>query len=85
LGRIENALEKLLSLEGFYYEANQTAQDLGYEVKKEVGVSAQKTQAVLPEIVAPAPIDEKYLTVRYERFAPLFIEAIRELYEMIKK
>jgi hypothetical protein len=79
LGKIENALDKLCSLEGFYYEANETAQNLGYEVRREIGVSAQSTQSVLPEIVAPAPIDDKYLTVRYEKFAPLFIEAIKEL------
>jgi Chaperone of endosialidase len=79
LGKIENALDKLCSLEGFFYEANETAQALGYEVKREVGVSAQQVQAVMPEIVAPAPIDDKYLTVRYERALPLLIEAIKEL------
>ena len=79
LGKIENALDKLCSLEGFYYEANETAQALGYEAVREVGVSAQKVQEVLPEIVAPAPIDDKYLTVRYERALPLIVEAIKEL------
>lgn len=79
LGRIENALDKLCSLDGFYYEANETAQALGYEVHREVGVSAQQMQAILPEIVVPAPIDEKYLTVRYERALPLIVEAIKEL------
>ena len=78
LGLIDNALEKVLSLDGFYYEANETAQSLGYTVKKEVGVSAQQVQAVLPEIVVPAPIDDKYLTVRYEKLIPLLIEAIKE-------
>jgi len=56
LGTIENALDKVMSLEGFYYEANQTAQDLGYEVKREVGVSAQSVQAVLPEVVKEAQL-----------------------------
>lgn len=79
LGRIEDALDKLCSLDGFYYEANETAQALGYEVHREVGVSAQQMKAVLPEIVVPAPIDEKYLTVRYERALPLIVEAIKEL------
>lgn len=79
LGAIENALDKLCSLEGFYYEANEAAQALGYEVKREVGVSAQQVQAIMPEIVAPAPIDAQYLTVRYERALPLVIEAIKEL------
>jgi hypothetical protein len=79
LGRIENALDKICSLEGFYYEANQTAQDLGYAVQREMGISAQSTQLVAPEIVKPAPIDDRYLTVQYERLAPLIIEAIKEL------
>ena len=79
LGNLENALDKIDQLQGFYYEANQTAQDLGYEVKREVGLSAQDTQKILPEIVAPAPIDDKYLTIRYERFAPLLVEGIKEL------
>jgi len=79
LGLIDNALAKVKSLEGFYYEANETAQAFGYEVKKEVGVSAQQVQAIMPEVVAPAPIDAQYLTVRYERLVPLLIEAIKEL------
>jgi hypothetical protein len=79
LGKIENALDKVDQLTGFYYEANETAQALGYKAVREVGVSAQDTNGVMPEIVAPAPIDEQYLTVRYEKFAPLLIEAIKEL------
>jgi hypothetical protein len=79
LGNIENALDKIRTLNGFYYEANETAQALGYEAVREVGVSAQQVQAVQPEIVVPAPIDDKYLTVRYERLVPLLIEAIKEL------
>jgi hypothetical protein len=36
-------------------------------------------QEVLPEIVAPAPVDSQYLTIRYERALPLIVEAIKEL------
>lgn len=79
LGNIDGALDKVCALNGFYYEANETAQALGYEVKKEVGVSAQEVQVIMPEVVAPAPIDDKYLTVRYERLIPLLLEAIKEL------
>ena len=79
LGTIENALDKVDQLTGFYYQANDVAQGLGFVPRREVGISAQATQQVLPEIVRPAPIDEKYLTVQYERFAPLLIEAIKEL------
>jgi hypothetical protein len=79
LGNIQNALEKIMSLNGFYHEANETAQALGYEPIREVGVSAQEVQKVLPEVIAPAPIDPQYMTVRYERMIPLLIEAIKEL------
>jgi hypothetical protein len=79
LGTIENALAKVQTLDGFYYEPNETAQALGYEVKREVGVSAQQVQAIMPEVIAPAPIDNQYLTVDYERLVPLLIEAIKEL------
>jgi hypothetical protein len=78
-GKIEDALAKLHTLDGFYFTPNQVAQDLGYEPKQDVGVSAQAVQAILPEIVVPAPIDDKYLTVRYEKLVPLLIEAIKEL------
>jgi hypothetical protein len=79
LGLISNALEKLNTLSGFYYEPNETAQSLGYEKRREVGVSAQEVLKILPEIIHKAPIDDKYLTVDYERLIPLIIEAIKEL------
>ena len=85
LGNIEDALHKLSSLSGFHYQANETAQSLGYAVKKEVGVSAQEVLKVLPEAVAPAPISDEYLTVRYERLIPLIIEAIKELKQEIEQ
>jgi hypothetical protein len=79
LGNIENALDKVCSLDGFYYEANETAQALGYKPVREVGLSAQSVQKVLPEVIAPAPIDSQYLTMHYERVVPLLVEAIKEL------
>ena len=79
LGNIVNALEKVLSLNGFYYEPNDIAQAMGYPLRTEVGVSAQEVQAVMPEVVVPAPIDNNYLTVHYEKIIPLIIEAIKEL------
>lgn len=83
LGNITNAVEKILQLETFYYEANETAQALGYEKVREVGLSAQQVQSVLPEIVKPAPIDDKYLTIQYERLVPLLVQAVKELAGMI--
>jgi len=40
LGSISGALDKVRSLQAFYYHANETAQSLGYEQVKEVGLSA---------------------------------------------
>jgi hypothetical protein len=79
LGNIEDALDKVKTLDTFYYEANETAQALGYEPIRDVALSAQQVQAIMPEVVAPAPIDDKYLTVRYERLVPLLVAAIKEL------
>jgi len=84
LGKIENALEKVKQLEGFYYEPNELAQSLGYsKVKREVGLGANKTKEVLPEVVTEAPIDPKYLTLYYERLIPLLVEAIKELSDIV--
>lgn len=85
LGYIENALDKLTSLSGFYFKPNEIAKGLGYVDKVEVGVSAQEVEKILPEIVVPAPIDDKYLTVKYEKLIPLLIEAIKELKKEINK
>ena len=83
LGNIENALSKVEQLSGFYYEANEIAQELGYTAKREVGVSAQQVQGVMPEVIAPAAIDQQYLTVKYDRMVPLLIEAIKELKQQV--
>ena len=79
LGNIENALDKVSQLAGFYYKPNELAKTLGYNDNVQVGVSAQQVQQVLPEVVVPAPVDSNFLTVQYERMIPLLIEAIKEL------
>lgn len=84
LGLIENAIDKVCSLTGFYYQANDVAQGLGYTAKREVGLSAQEVEQVLPEIVVPAPIDEQYKTLHYERLIPLLVEAIKEQQQQIE-
>jgi hypothetical protein len=79
-GDIENALDKVCQIETMLYHANEVAVALGYDASiQEVGVTAQSVQKVQPEIVVPAPIDDRYLTVRYEKLVPLLIEAIKEL------
>lgn len=84
-GPIINALDKVNSLEGFYYRPNQVALELHINDELKVGVSAQQVQKVLPEIVKPSAIDPKYLTVQYEKLVPLLIEAIKQLTARIEK
>jgi hypothetical protein len=95
LGNIDSALDKLGQLNGFYYENNDLAKSFGYtETKRQVGLSAQEVQNVMPEIIALAPFDtdfdddtkqkksrtgENYLTVQYDKLVPLLVEAIKEL------
>ena len=77
---LENALDKVLALNGFTYNFNEIGQSLGFDgTTTYVGVSAQEVQAVLPEAVKPAPADSNYITVQYEKLVPLLIEAIKEL------
>ena len=85
-GRIESALEKVLSLEAFTYVPNDLAKSFGFEDSKQrVGLSAQSVQRILPEAVCPAPFDadnksgQQYLTVQYEKLVPLLVEAFKEL------
>ena len=81
---LDNALDKVLSLNGFTYNFNSTAKSLGYSTDDaHVGVSAQQVQAVLPEAVAPAPKSDEYLTVKYEKLVPLLIEAVKELSDKV--
>lgn len=82
-GNIQNALEKVLSLNGFYYEPNNKAQELGYKKKLEVGVSAQEVEAILPEIIKDAPIGQGYKTLDYGKLTPLLIEAVKEQQKQI--
>jgi hypothetical protein len=85
-GNIQNALEKVLSLDGFHYHANEVAVALGYDASiEEVGLSAQQVKEVLPEVIAPAPIDPQYMTIHYDRVIPLLVEAIKEQQKQIEE
>jgi len=91
---IPNALDKVMSISGVTFQANELAGTYGYTDKRtQVGVIAQEIEKVLPEIVVPAPFDitqdedgreysrsgENFKTVQYEKLVPLLIEAIKEL------
>ena len=81
---LTGALDKVCSLNGFTFNFNETAGELGFNTNHTyVGVSAQDVQKVLPEAVYPAPASDKYITVQYEKIVPLLIEAIKELSDKV--
>lgn len=97
---ILNAIEKIKSISGVYYEPNDVSKELGYNNDEvQVGVIAQELEQVLPEVVALAPIDSKldengklvsisgnnYKTVQYDKIIPLLIEGIKEQQIQIEK
>lgn len=97
--KIEFALEKINKISGITFQSNEEAAKYGYTNKKtQVGVLAQEIEAVLPEVVVPAPFDidkdeneneysksgQNYKTVQYEKLVPLLIEAIKEMSNKIE-
>ena len=89
-GPLTDALAKISTLDGVYYTHNEKARELGYSgSERQVGLLAQQVEAVLPEVIGRAPIDndgeggsitgENYITVKYERIVPLLVEGIKEL------
>jgi hypothetical protein len=97
--KIDSALDKVNSISGVTFKANQLAESFGLINKeRQVGVIAQEIEQVLPEAVKPAPFDQmifegsqisksgdNYKTVQYEKLVPLLIEAIKELSEQVKE
>ena len=83
---ITDALFKVNSLNGFTYNFNEIAGELGFDTEIDyAGVSAQEVQKVLPEVVRPAPVDDNYITVQYDKLTALLIEAVKELSDKVEK
>ena len=99
ISNVDNALDKVLSLNGFYYKNNDLAKSVGYTDENiQLGLSAQEIQKVAPEIVKLAAFDmdtdeggnitsksgEDYLTVNYAKLVPILVEAIKEQQKQIE-
>ena len=96
---IANPIDLINKLNGFHYIPNDLAYQYGFNRIPDIGLSAQEVQDILPEIVKIAPFDMKrdihnnivsksgdnYLTICYEKLAPLFVESIKELKKEINE
>jgi hypothetical protein len=82
---IENALEKIDSINGVYYNWTDEAIQLFPEKNKdvEVGVIAQEIQEILPEVVALR--DSGYYAVKYDRIIALLIQSVKELKNQVNE
>ena len=90
---IENPIDLINRLNGFHFVPNDLAMNYGFTKTPDVGLSAQEVQSILPEIVRLAPFDmardnynnivsksgDNFLTICYEKMAPLFVESIKAL------
>ena len=99
-GIVTNAVDKICSLNAFYYTTNELSKSFGFERNDlQIGLSAQEVERIAPEIVTLAPFDmktlpdgnivsksgENYLTVKYERLVPILVEAIKEQQKQIEE
>jgi hypothetical protein len=96
---IANPIDLINKLNGFHYIPNELALRYGFTKTPDIGLSAQEVQSILPEIVKIAPFDmmcddynnivsksgDNYLTICYEKLAPLFVESIKALKKEINE
>lgn len=75
---INGALDKILALRGVTYQRIDSE-----DKKVHIGVIAQETQVVLPEVVNE--LDNGDLSVAYGNMAGLFIEGFKDMYYELKK
>jgi len=82
---IKNPMNKVMELNGVYYDWTQEAKDkhshLGDD--REVGVIAQQVEKVLPEMVGTR--DDGTKAVRYERMCALLIECVKDLQNQVNE
>jgi hypothetical protein len=94
---IEDAISKVMKLDAFYYQANELAKSFGYDGDKlEVGLSAQQTRSIMPEVTSLAPFDrnqetgeslsgENYITINYAKLVTLLVAGFKEQQKEIEE
>ena len=81
---VENALDKVKSLSGVYFNWDQEAfPTKEFSDKTELGFIAQEVEKVLPEVVTKDKTSEEYRSVKYDKIVALLVEAIKEQQKQI--
>jgi hypothetical protein len=83
---IESAVNKALQIRGVEFDWKDKAEDLGFypRHKHEPGLIAQEVEKVVPEAVIPAPFNQRYKTINYDKLIPLLFGSIHELNSRIE-
>jgi len=71
---IENALPKVMRMQGVYYKRNDVE-----DAKEQVGVIAQDMETIVPEVVLTADDEMQTKSVDYGKLCAVLIESIKEL------
>lgn len=81
---VVNALDKVKSLRGVYFNWNQTAfPDKNFGAQDELGFIAQEVEQVVPEIVTIDKTKDEFRSVKYDKLVALLVEAIKEQQKQI--
>ena len=76
---IENALEKVMQMQGVYYKRNDVE-----NAKTQVGVLAQDMETIVPEVVMTADDEMQTKSVDYGKLTAVLMEAVKELSNEVK-
>jgi hypothetical protein len=71
---IENALPKVMRMQGVYYKRNDVD-----NAKEQIGVIAQDMETIVPEVVLTADDEMQTKSVDYGKLCAVLIESIKEL------
>ncbi len=79
-----NALDKVKSLRGVYFNWNQKAfPEKDFGAQDELGFIAQEVEKIVPEIVSKDKSKEEYRSVKYDKLVALLVEAIKDQQKQI--
>lgn len=76
---IENALDKILSLNGVTFNWDKSKTDMNLDDANHLGLIAQEVEKVLPQAVTTGNDENETKSVAYTDIVPVLIEAIKEL------